>query len=118
MNAQTAADLVGQYISIWNAAANRERQDIIDNLFTPEGVYVDPNITATGTSEIGKYISDASRNFAGMRFIHGPVLAHHDLVHFTWEVGPDSGPPVVSGYDVALLERGRITRLYGFFNGY
>ncbi|CAM3803500.1 nuclear transport factor 2 family protein [Nocardiopsis rhodophaea] len=118
MDAQTAVELVGKYISIWNTAEKRSRQSLIESTFTPDAVYVDPNVTATGTTEIGKYIGDASWNFVGMHFTHGTVLTHHDLVHFTWQVGPIGGPPAVSGYDVALFEGGGITRLYGFFNGH
>ncbi|MFB6887694.1 hypothetical protein ACFCX4_00040 [Kitasatospora sp. NPDC056327] len=39
-------------------------------------------------------------------------------VQFSWQVGPTEGAPVVSGFDFAAFEGGRINRLYGFFKGY
>ncbi|MDX3697046.1 hypothetical protein PV726_43815 [Streptomyces europaeiscabiei] len=52
-----------------------------------------------------------------MLFTFDTVLTHHDAVHFSWQVGPTGDAPVVSGFDVAWLEGGRIGRLCGFFIG-
>jgi hypothetical protein len=48
----------------------------------------------------------------------GPsVDAHHDLVRFTWELGPAGGEAVVVGTDVAVLDGdGRIRQVHGFLD--
>ncbi|SDD13029.1 nuclear transport factor 2 family protein [Actinokineospora iranica] len=118
MNKQAVRDLVDRYIAIWNETDENNRQAMVDAVFTPDALYVDPNTSASGTAAIGQYIAAATRNFTGMRFTVGTVLTHHDAVHFSWQVGPATGAPAVSGYDVALFRDGRVTRLHGFFNGY
>ncbi|MFG2911445.1 nuclear transport factor 2 family protein [Kitasatospora sp. NPDC048298] len=110
--------LVGKYIGIWNESDGRIRRELIEEVFTPNATYTDPNIVAHGAAAIGDYLAMAQRNFTGMLFTLGPVLTHHDAVHFSWQVGPAGGAPVVSGFDVATFEGGRINRLYGFFKGY
>ncbi|MEU2951824.1 nuclear transport factor 2 family protein [Streptomyces xanthochromogenes] len=67
---------------------------------------------------IGEYIADARTNFAGMPFTYDALLTHHDAVHFSWKVGPTGGAPVVTGFDVARFDGGRIVDLYGFLNGF
>lgn len=118
MDRNGVARLVGKYIAIWNESDDRLRQALVEEVFTPNATYTDPNIVAQGAAAIGDYIAGAQRNFTGMPFTLGPVLTHHDMVHFAWQVGPAGGAPVVSGFDVASFEGGRIDRLTGFFNGY
>ncbi|MFJ8751529.1 nuclear transport factor 2 family protein [Streptomyces sp. NPDC102441] len=118
MDRNDAARLVGKYIAIWNESDDRIRQALVEEVFTPDATYTDPNIAARGTAPIGDYLAVAQRNFTGMPFTLGPVLTHHDMVHFAWQVGPAVGSPVVSGFDVAEFDGGRIARLTGFFNGY
>ncbi|MEU9058872.1 nuclear transport factor 2 family protein [Streptomyces sp. NPDC048430] len=118
MDNSAVTELVEKYIAVWNESDDRVRRAMLDEVFTPDGVYVDPMVEADGTAALDTYISDSQKNFGGMLFTHGAVLTHHDAVHFSWEVGPTGGAPAVSGYDVAFFEGGRISRLYGFFNGF
>ncbi|WP_328301305.1 nuclear transport factor 2 family protein [Streptomyces sp. NBC_00435] len=118
MDKNSVTQLVGKYIAIWNESDGRARQALVDEVFTPEATYTDPTVAAHGAAEIGTYIASAQKNFTGMLFTFENVLTHHDAVHFSWQVGPRGGAPAVSGSDVALLEGGRISRVYGFFNGF
>lgn len=118
MDKNSVTQLVGKYIAIWNETDGRTRRALIDELFTPDATYTDPTVVADGTTAIDNYIAAAQKNFTGMLFTHGTVLTHHDAVHFTWQVGPAGRPPVVSGSDVALLDGGQVSRVYGFFNGF
>lgn len=116
MNAQGVATIIDRYISIWNESDADVRRRKIDQVFTPEATYSDPTIVADGTDAIDKYVTNAQPNFTGMLFSYGTILAHHDAVHFSWQVGPKGGAPVVTGFDFALLDGKRITQIYGFFN--
>ncbi|MFF3323124.1 nuclear transport factor 2 family protein [Streptomyces sp. NPDC002889] len=118
MDKDAVTKLVEKYIAMWNESDDRARQALLDDVFTPNATYTDPSIAANGAAAIGKYIATAQKNFTGMLFTYGTVLTHHGAVHFSWQVGPTGGAPVVSGFDVAWFEGGRIGRLHGFFNGF
>ncbi|NBE53497.1 nuclear transport factor 2 family protein [Streptomyces boluensis] len=118
MDKDAVTKLVEAYISIWNESDDEVRQASVDELFTPDATYTDPTVVAEGAEAIGEYIAGARKNFTGMLFTFDQVLTHHDSVHFSWQVGPTGGAPVVSGFDVAWFEDGRINRVHGFFNGF
>ncbi|WP_128380663.1 nuclear transport factor 2 family protein [Streptomyces cavernae] len=118
MDKKAVTRLVEKYIAMWNESDNRVRRALVDDVFTQNASYTDPTVDAHGVAAIDEYIDAAQKNFTGMLFTYGTVLTHHDAVHFTWQVGPTGGAPVVSGSDVAWLEGDRIARLYGFFNGF
>ncbi|MDX3432231.1 nuclear transport factor 2 family protein [Streptomyces sp. NPDC057067] len=118
MDSTAVTELVEKYIAIWNETDEGARRVMLDEVFTPDGVYVDPMVEADGVAAIDAYIATSQQNFPGMLFSHGAVLTHHDTVHFPWELGTPGEAPAVSGYDVAVFEGGRISRLYGFFEGF
>ncbi|MFJ8861919.1 nuclear transport factor 2 family protein [Streptomyces sp. NPDC102451] len=118
MDSSAVTELVEKYIAVWNETDEGVRRALLDEIFTPDGTYVDPMVEADGMAAIDSYIAASQQNFPGMLFTHGPVLTHHDTAHFPWELGPAGEEPAVSGYDVAVFEGGRISRLYGFFNGF
>jgi hypothetical protein len=118
MDKNAVTKLVEKYIAIWNETDGRARQALIDELFTPNAVYIDPSIVADGSAAISEYITGAQKNFTGLLFTYGQVLTHHGAVHFSWQVGPRGGAPVVSGFDVAWFDGGQIGRVHGFFNGF
>ncbi len=52
-------------------------------------------------------------------FTFSPTSAparNHDLGRLIWRVGPVDAPPVATGMDVAVFERGRIRALYTFLD--
>lgn len=46
----------------------------------------------------------------------GAPASNHDLGRLTWRVGPAAAPPIATGMDVAVFERGRIRALYTFLD--
>lgn len=42
----------------------------------------------------------------------GPVMVNHDMGYLAWNFGPDGGPPVVRGMDIALVDAGVISSIY------
>lgn len=112
----TLTDLLGAYISVWNERNPQTRQTIGDEVFTPDAYYVDPNISAQGRSAIDTYVAGWQEQFPDFVFVLGEVRSHHDVAHFDWSFGPTAGPPAASGVDVVVIERGRISKIYGFFD--
>ncbi|MDI3405563.1 nuclear transport factor 2 family protein [Streptomyces cavernicola] len=118
MDKSAVTELVEAYIAIWNESDDEVRRASVGDVFTPGATYTDPTVVAEGAAAIGEYIAGARKNFTGMLFTFDQVLTHHGSVHFAWQVGPAGGVPVVSGFDVAWFEGGRISRVHGFFNGF
>ena len=71
-----------------------------------------------GHDGVDALIAGAQEQFAGLTFSPGEVLdAHHDVVRFTWHLGPARREPVVIGFDVAeVAEDGRLERVHGFLD--
>jgi hypothetical protein len=93
------------------------RTALVEQVWAPEGVLVDPPFTGNGTAEIAALAGAAQGQFPGHTFRRTSELdAHHDLVRYTWElVGPD-GTVAVAGTDVALLGAdGKLVYVAGFF---
>ncbi|MGV9617021.1 nuclear transport factor 2 family protein [Nocardia xishanensis] len=110
-------DLVAQYLEIWNTTDAAARSAAIARVFTDEPGYVDPLMAVTGRAALDAGIAAVQAQFPDMVFrLAGPVDGHHDQVRFTWELGPADGPALVVGFDVAVLEEGRIAQVYGFLD--
>ncbi|MFF3227900.1 nuclear transport factor 2 family protein [Nocardia suismassiliense] len=122
-SSQTAAPevdmntVVAQYLEAWNATDPATRKAAIARVFTEQATYVDPLMAVTGHAEIDGGIAAVQAKFPGWVFkLAGPVDAHHNQVRFTWGLGPAGSEPVVIGFDVAVVENGRIAKVYGFLD--
>ncbi|MEL7977035.1 nuclear transport factor 2 family protein [Isoptericola sp. F-RaC21] len=112
----TVTDLLRAYISVWNERTPHTRQAIAGGVFTSDAYYVDPHTSAQGRSAIDTYVAGWQQQFPQFHFDLGEVRSHHDVAHFAWSFGPAGGPPAASGRDVAVIEEGRISTIYGFFD--
>jgi hypothetical protein len=113
-----STDNVTAYIDAWNATDPGERAALLDRLATDDVRYVDPLADVTGRDGLGGVIGAAQQQFPGMRFtlVSGPD-AHHDVVRFSWGLGPEGAEPVVVGTDSVLLaEDGRFALVTGYLD--
>ena len=44
----------------------------------------------------------------------GPAEVNHDVGRLRWQLGPPGAPPVVTGMDIAMFQKGRIRSLHSF----
>ncbi|WP_228001093.1 nuclear transport factor 2 family protein [Nocardia australiensis] len=110
-------ELVAQYLEVWNTTDAVARRTGIEAVFTSGATYVDPLAAVAGHDQLDAAIAGVQAQFPGWVFtLAGPVDAHHNQVRFTWELGPADGPAVVVGFDVAVIEGGRIANVYGFLD--
>ncbi|MCO1594750.1 nuclear transport factor 2 family protein [Micromonospora sp. RHAY321] len=111
-------ELAERYIAIWNETDPARRRQDIDDLWAPEGRYVDPLAVAEGREAVDATIAAVQSQFPGMTFrLAGPVDGHHNQVRFTWELGPESGEAPIAGFDVAVVDgNGRLTQVLGFLD--
>lgn len=112
------AALVRRYLAAWNATDPAARREAIAAAFTNDARYVDPMADVRGHDGVDALIAGAQEQFAGLTFSPGEVLdAHHDVVRFTWHLGPAGAEPVVIGFDVAeVADDGRLERVHGFLD--
>jgi SnoaL-like domain len=110
--------LAEQYIAVWNETDPRARRALIDEVWAPDGRYIDPMAEVAGRDQIDAVIAAVQAQFTGMTFrLAGRVDAHHDQARFTWELGPHGGEPVVVGFDVTQRDAdGRLALVLGFLD--
>ncbi len=108
--------LVDDYLALWNMPdADRRRR--IDELFTEDPVYNDPTVSIRGRADLDAYIGLTRKRFGELPIGGGNLLdGHHRQVRFDWRCGRPDSEPVLTGLDIALLDGGRITAVYGFFD--
>jgi SnoaL-like domain len=114
----TYQQLAERYIAIWNEADPVRRRRDIDDLWAPDGRYVDPLAVAEGRDAIDATIDAVQRQFPGMTFrLAGPVDGHHNQTRFTWELGPAGGEAPIAGFDVATTDHnGQLNQVLGFLD--
>lgn len=112
------AALVDRYLAAWNATDPGARREAVAAVFTPDARYVDPLADVAGHDGVDALIAGAQDQFAGLEFSRGELLdAHHDVVRFTWHLGPAGAEPVVIGFDVAVVDAdGRLRTVHGFLD--
>lgn len=111
-------ETVDRYLAAWNTTDPAARRDAVAAAFTPDARYVDPLADVSGHDGVDALIAGAQEQFAGLTFSRGDVLdAHHDVVRFTWHLGPAGAEPVVVGFDVAeIAQDGRLRTVHGFLD--
>ena len=116
--ATTFGDLVERYIATWNETDPARRRRDIDDLWAPDGRYVDPLAVAEGRDAIDAMIAAVQSQFPGMTFrLTGPVDGHHNQARFTWELGPAGVEAPIVGFDVVVIDgNGRLTQVLGFLD--
>jgi hypothetical protein len=111
-------DIVRRYIDTWNLTDPRARRESVAALFADDCTYTDPLGSVVGFSGVDGFIGAVQKQFAGVRFaLAGRVDAHHDVARFTWHAAArDSQEPLAIGFDVIVLEGGRIKHVVGFLD--
>ena len=108
-----------RYMDIWNQKDPVARRASVDELFTPDCSYTDPMAAVTGRDGIDGFIAAVQAQFIGVAFaLAGNVDEHHEVGRFTWHAraGSASAEPLAIGFDVIVLERGKIRQVVGFLD--
>ncbi|MDQ0381837.1 nuclear transport factor 2 family protein [Amycolatopsis thermophila] len=110
--------LAQRYIDVWNETDADKRRALVGEVFTPEATYTDPLGAVRGADGVDGFIAGAQQQFAGLEFqLGGAVDGHHDQARFTWHLGvPGSDEPLAIGFDVVVIEDGRIAQVLGFLD--
>ena len=112
------SSVIQRYIDVWNETDAIRRRQLIAEVFAEDAAYTDPLAAVRGHDGIDQFVAAAQAQFAGLQFsLAGPIDAHHDQARFTWHLGaPGTTEPVVIGFDVAVLNNGRMGEVFGFLD--
>jgi SnoaL-like domain len=108
--------VVDGYIAMWNETDPARRRSLIEQTWTEDGSYVDPNAEVSGADGIDALVAAVQEQFPGHRFVlaSGPEV-HHDRARFTWQLVGEGGDAVATGMDVAVVaDDGRLRDVTGF----
>lgn len=110
--------LIERYIRGWNETDPLRRRALIEETYAEHAAYTDPMVDARGWQAIDATIASVQAIFPGHTFrLAGKVDAHHDIARFHWHlVAPGMSEPLVIGFDVAVLDNGRIRQVHGFLD--
>ena len=114
----TMETLVRRYFESWNETDPARRRALIEQVYAEDAIYVDPLTEATGWDAIDAMVAGVQKQLAGFAItLTGPVDAHHDIARFKWQAGaPGLTEPIVVGFDVAVVENGKLSRLNCFLD--
>ena len=113
------ANVVTQYLAIWNEADADKRAAAVQDLFAADAPYIDPLAAVEGHAGIGAVITGAREQFQGLSFeLLGDVDVHHNVARFQWGLVTAPGTePIAIGFDVVVAaDDGRIAGVYGFLD--
>jgi hypothetical protein len=101
---------------VFNERNVDRRLAALGELYANDATFYDPEAVVTGREGISRSVDSLLGNFPP-NFVFtaaGPAVGHNGAARLFWRLGPPSGPVAVTGTDVALIEHGRIKRLYVF----
>ncbi|MFJ3522535.1 nuclear transport factor 2 family protein [Pseudomonas sp. NPDC090203] len=99
---------------VFNERDAATRQAAVKELFSETPTMYEPDGIVTGQAAIGDVAGALLEQFGpDFAFVaEGVAVGHHGLGYLRWHAGPEQGPVVVRGADVAEVEDGRIVRLW------
>ncbi|WTW98168.1 nuclear transport factor 2 family protein [Streptomycetaceae bacterium NBC_01309] len=117
-NAIDYTAIVERYLAAWNETDAVKRRELLEAAFTDDVAYTDPLADVASRDALDMVIGAVQGQFAGLVFTPaGPVDGHHDIVRFTWNLGPEGGEALVVGFDVAQIAGdGRVRKVSGFLD--
>lgn len=110
--------LFAKHFAAWTSADVQRRQELIEEVYTPDLEVVDAYFALTGREHLSPFIDNLQRKFPGCQFsLTRPLEHHHDITRAFWQLGLPGQAPVSTGQDVLLTKGGRVHKLYVFIDG-
>ena len=104
-------------LAVFNERDPQRRLEVIRCNYAPDVRWADGEETVTGQDRLHEKAQELlDGQLAGLGFSQsGPVYQAGNMGFLAWDVfppGDQSGTPLVSGFDVALVENGVIAKLF------
>ena len=108
--------LIAAYNDAWNAPDPGASHKLLAGVWAEGAAYTDPTVHLVGAGELVAHIFRVQARLPGSRIVMASGIdAHHDVLRFFWKRVDPAGAALRDGLDVAIVERGRIARMIGFF---
>jgi hypothetical protein len=108
-------ELIEEYIGLWNVTDSISRLEGIREIWSDEGVFLDPFNQGQGAEELNSVITSVREQFPGCSFTseNYTVFENHGI--WVWRMYDASQQEIIWGYDYAELDKkGKIVKLIGF----
>jgi hypothetical protein len=100
-------------LGVFNERNGQLMAAAIEQIYAPDVRWTDDEETTVGREALAAKARKLQSQLAGLVFTKaGPVYQTRGLGYLAWNVGPENGEPVVSGFDVAIVRQGLIAELY------
>lgn len=111
-------DLAERCLAMWNETDDARRRALIARTWTEDARYLDPLQRGEGHAGLDAMVRAVQARFPGLRFRRaGPADGFQDRLRVAWAFGPEDGPPVATGLDIAIIAAdGRLREVTGFLD--
>lgn len=104
------------YTSSWSETDASARLKLFEKCLSPDCVYTDPLIQATGYSHLSGYMTELHKNVTGVKFITTDFKYHHDRSLAHWNMVDGNGNVLSPGASYGMYGGdGRLILMTGFF---
>jgi hypothetical protein len=104
------------YTKSWSQSDTSQRLRLFEQCLSPDCVYTDPKIQASGYDNLSAYMSEFQKNVPGGRFATTDFRNHHDRSLAQWEMQDGIGNTLIRGVSFAVYGAdGRLKQMTGFF---
>jgi SnoaL-like domain len=112
------ADLMERnLLEVFGQVDSARRAAAIAQIYTADCTFFEAEEEVAGREALNAKVSAILKDAPGFEFrAAGPAQVNHNLGRLHWHFGPAGAPPVVTGMDIAVFERGRIRALYTFLD--
>jgi hypothetical protein len=115
MSADIVALMRRNLLEIFNEREPDKRTAVMAEVYTSSVRFYEPDQTHEGRAAVGVRVGELLGEAPGFVFApDGDGAVNQDHGYLRWTMGPEGGPPVVEGTDVASVVDGRIDTLRTF----
>src|SRR5271168_2082239 len=91
-------------LAVFNERDAGRMASAIENTYAPNVRWTDDEGTTVGREALGAKARALQSQMDGLVFTKaGPVYQTRGLGYLAWQLGPETGEPVASGFDVAIV---------------
>jgi hypothetical protein len=115
--AESLAAIAAEHLRIWNSQPGPERTSAVAGIYASDAVVAESNATYRGRSGVEQAIDGLHAALPGMQLeLTSPIQTAQELSTYTWTLGPQGQPAVVTGRDALSIKEGAITAVYVFID--
>ena len=111
---ETVSNLMeANLLRVFNERDAQRRAVAIESTYAPDVRWTDDEGIIVGREALEAKATALQSQMQGLVFTKAsPVYQTHGLGYLAWNLGPEDGGPVASGFDVAIVRNGLISELY------